>query len=235
MSSPASPPGPDQVPGPVHDPVPDLAGMRRVYRGRGLDVGDLAADWLGQFLTWFRDAVNSGLLVEPNAMVLATASSAGMPSVRTVLLKGVDERGLTFYTNHDSRKGRDLAENPVASVVFSWPVLNRQIIVAGSVARISRAESEAYFRSRPRGSQLGATASPQSRVVASRAELDKIMARTSAAHPEGTEVPLPEHWGGFRLAPRTVEFWQGAVDRLHDRLRYRRLDDGAWVIERLAP
>jgi pyridoxamine-phosphate oxidase len=224
-------------PGSAHEPgqVPDLARMRRVYRGRGLDVGDLAPDWLGQFRAWFGDAVASGLLVEPNAMVLATTSSAGVPSARTVLLKGIDERGLTFFTNHDSRKGRELTENPVATVVFSWPVLNRQIIAAGLVARIARAESQAYFRSRPRGSQLGATASPQSRVVASRAELDQAMARVCAAYPEGTEVPLPEHWGGFRLAPRTVEFWQGAVDRLHDRLRYRRAGDGGWVTERLAP
>lgn len=217
-------------------PVPDLARMRRVYRGRGLDIDDLAADWLTQFRRWFDDAVSSGLIAEPNAMVLATASAAGVPSARTVLLKGVDERGLTFYTNHDSGKGRELAENPVASAVFSWPVLSRQIVAAGPVRRIDRAESRAYFHSRPRGSQLGATASPQSRPIGSRAELDQILDRVNQAYPPGTEVPLPDHWGGFRIAPRTVEFWQGAQDRLHDRLRFRRADDGgAWAVERLAP
>lgn len=218
-----------------HQAVPDLARMRRTYQGRGIDVADLAPDWLAQFRLWFGDAVGSGLLAEPNAMVLATASTDAVPSARTVLLKGVDERGLTFYTNHDSRKGRDLAGNPVATAVFSWPVLSRQIVVAGSVGRIDRAESEAYFHSRPRGSQLGATASPQSRVIGSRAELERVLERVRAAHPDGTEVPLPDHWGGFRIMPRTVEFWQGAVDRLHDRLRYRWTEEGAWVVERLAP
>ncbi|HEX5493948.1 MAG TPA: pyridoxamine 5'-phosphate oxidase [Mycobacteriales bacterium] len=217
-------------------PVPDLARMRRTYHGRGIDVGDLAADWLTQFQRWFDDAVASGLLAEPNAMVLATASAAAIPSARTVLLKGVDSRGLTFYTNRESRKGRELAENPRATAVFSWPVLSRQVIAAGAVRPIGRDESRAYFHSRPRGSQLGAAASPQSRVIASRADLDQTLADVRAAFPEGTEVPLPEHWGGFRLAPTTVEFWQGATDRLHDRLRYR-WDDGAdaWMIERLAP
>lgn len=216
--------------------VGDLARMRRTYDGVGIDVADLAVDWLTQFRRWLDDAVGSGLLAEPNAMVLATASAAGVPSARTVLLKGVDERGLTFYTNRESRKGRELAENPRASAVFSWPVLNRQVIAAGPVRQIGRDESRAYFHSRPRGSQLGAAASPQSRVIASRADLDRTLAEVRAAHPEGTEVPLPEHWGGFRLAPVTVEFWQGATDRLHDRLRYRRDGDAdAWVIERLAP
>lgn len=226
----------DGRPGPPPGPPPDPAQMRRAYRARpgDFDVDDLAPDWCTQFGRWFAAAVDSGLLAEPNAMVLATASPDAVPSVRTVLLKGYDARGLTFFTNYESRKGRELAANPVAAAVLSWPALHRQIIASGPVYRIDRAESQAYFRTRSRGSQLGATASPQSRVVTSRAELDEALARVVAAHPDGTEVPLPDHWGGLRIVPHTVEFWQGATDRLHDRLRYRRAEAG-WVVERLAP
>lgn len=204
-------------------------------RERTFDVDDLAGDWAAQFARWFAEAVESGLLVEPNAMVLATATPQGVPSARTVLLKAYDRRGLTFYTNYDSRKGREIAANPVVSLVLSWPALNRQIVVCGRVERVSREESEAYFHSRPRASQLGALASPQSQVVGSRAELDEALARVAAAYPEGTEVPLPDHWGGLRVIPDTVEFWHGRVGRLHDRLRYRRRADDTWVVERLAP
>lgn len=210
--------------------------MRRDYHPRkAVDVEDLAADWLTQFRAWFDAAVASGDLAEPNAMVVATSSPDAVPSVRTVLLKAVDERGLTFYSNYQSRKGAELAANPVAALVFSWPVLHRQIVVNGAVERVDREESEAYFRSRPRASQLGATASPQSRVIESRAALDALLTEVEERYPEGTEVPLPDHWGGLRVVPVTVEFWQGRTGRLHDRLRYRRTDEGDWMVERLAP
>lgn len=210
---------------------PDLAAMRRAYQSAGLRESDLAPDWTTQFARWLADAV-AAELPEPNAMVLATADAAGRPSARTVLLKGYDDEGLVFYTNHDSRKGRELTVNPRAGVVFPWIALSRQVVVTGDVTRVSREQSAAYFHSRPRGSQLGATASPQSQLIAGRDSLDTAWQRAEAAYPD--VVPLPEGWGGFRIAPQTVEFWQGQTDRLHDRLRYRRTD-GGWLIERLAP
>ena len=209
----------------------DLGAMRRSYQSAGLRESDLAPDWPGQLGRWLTDAVGAGL-PEPNAMVLATAASDGRPSARTVLLKGYDETGLMFYTNYDSRKGRELAANPHASVVFPWIALARQVVVTGDVVQVSREQSAAYFHSRPRGSQLGAFASPQSQVIGSREDLDLAWRRAETAFPD--EVPLPERWGGFRLIPDAVEFWQGQTDRLHDRLRYRRADAG-WVVERLAP
>lgn len=205
--------------------------MRRSYEVAGLREQDLAPTWTEQLGRWLADAVDAQLR-EPNAMVLATADAKGRPSARTVLLKGYDEAGLVFYTNYDSRKGRELAANPRAAAVFPWIPLSRQVVVTGGVSRLSREQSAAYFHSRPRGSQLGAAASPQSRVIGSRGELDAAWARAEAAYPD--EVPLPDAWGGFRIDPDAVEFWQGQVDRLHDRLRYRRTDDG-WVVERLAP
>jgi pyridoxamine 5'-phosphate oxidase len=204
--------------------------MRRSYELGGLDVGDLAPTWLSQLERWLAEAE---VLLEPNAMVLATASADGQPSARTVLLKGLDERGLVFYTNLGSRKGRDLDANPRACAVFPWIELQRQVVVAGTVTRVADEESDAYFRSRPHGSQIGAAASPQSSVLGSRAELDERCAQLAARYP--ATVPRPEGWGGLRIAPDAVEFWQGRPDRLHDRLRYRRTVDGAWVIERLAP
>ncbi len=212
---------------------PEPAEMRRDYTERGaLLEKDLAATWTEQFRIWFADAVAAGL-PEPNAMVVATADAAGRPSARTVLLKGYDDAGFVFYTNYTSRKGAEAAANPYASLVFPWHPMQRQVIVAGRVERVSRAETEAYFATRPRGSQLGAWASPQSKVLPDRAAVDAGLAAVTERFGDGP-VPAPPHWGGLRVIPETVEFWQGRSNRLHDRLRYRR--DGAdWVIERLAP
>ncbi|WP_173166573.1 pyridoxamine 5'-phosphate oxidase [Phytohabitans suffuscus] len=207
--------------------------MRRDYgSGNTLSRGDLAPDWWTQFDRWFADAVDAGL-PEPNAMIVASADPAGRPSARTVLLKGYDERGLVFYTNYESRKGTELAANPYASLVFPWFPMRRQVVVAGAVTRVTRDQTEEYFASRPRESQLGAWASPQSQVVPDRAALDQVYEDAELRFPD--RVPAPEHWGGLRVAPHTVEFWQGRTGRLHDRLRYRRTDKGVWIIERLAP
>lgn len=211
---------------------PDPAAMRREYPVSGpMAEADLAPDWVSQFSRWFADAVAAGL-PEPNAMVLATADAEGRPSARTVLLKGYDQRGFTFYTNYESRKGTDLAANPRASVVFPWFAMRRQVVACGTASPVDRAETEAYFATRPRGAQLGAWASPQSTVVADRGVLDHRLAEAARRFPD--QVPAPPHWGGFRLVPESVEYWQGRADRMHDRLRYRRTGAG-WVIERLAP
>jgi pyridoxamine 5'-phosphate oxidase len=206
--------------------------MRREYPVSGpMAEADLAPDWVSQFSRWFADAVAAGL-PEPNAMVLATADAEGRPSARTVLLKGYDQRGFTFYTNYESRKGTDLAANPRASVVFPWFAMRRQVVACGTASPVDRAETEAYFATRPRGAQLGAWASPQSTVVADRGVLDHRLAEAARRFPD--QVPAPPQWGGFRLVPESVEYWQGRADRMHDRLRYRRTGAG-WVIERLAP
>jgi pyridoxamine 5'-phosphate oxidase len=208
--------------------------MRRDYTERGpLLETDLAADWTGQFAAWFADAAAAGLH-EPNAMIVATAGGDGRPSARTVLLKAYDASGFVFYTNYESRKATDLAENAYASLVFPWFPMHRQVIVAGAVERVTRAETEAYFASRPRGSQLGAWASPQSRVVPDRAAVDDALADVVERFGDGP-VPPPPHWGGLRVVPDTVEFWQGRSSRLHDRLRFRRTEASVWVVERLAP
>lgn len=210
--------------------------MRRAYRIGGLAEEELAADPITQFERWFADT-EAAELPEPNAMIVATATAEGMPSVRYVLLKGYDERGFAFYSNYDSRKGGELAANPRAALLLPWHELERQVRVEGSVERTSAAENEAYFASRPRGSRLGAWASPQSAVLGSRAELeDRLAAVTErfGADDDGQPIPLPDHWGGFRVVPDVVEFWQGRADRLHDRLRYRRTETG-WDVQRLAP
>ena len=193
----------------------------------------LADDPLIQFAAWMADTVAAGL-PEPTAMVLATVSGDGRPRARTVLLKSYDSGGFTFYTNRTSRKGTDLAEVPRASLLFPWYAIRRQVIVEGSVIPLTTAESEPYFRSRAHGSQIGAWASRQSTVLGSRAELDDRYAELARRWPEGTDVPMPDFWGGYRVVPDVVEFWQGRPNRLHDRLRYRR-DGEAWVIERLSP
>jgi pyridoxamine 5'-phosphate oxidase len=199
----------------------------------GLDESMLATDPVDQFSAWLADAVAAGL-PEPNAMVLSTVSAAGRPRSRSVLLKGHGPAGFVFYTNRTSAKAQDLAANGHASALFPWYALRRQVIVEGAVTPMSQAESEPYFHSRPHGSQVGAWASRQSSVITSRAVLEEAYTRLAQRWPEGTTVPMPDFWGGYRLMPDSVEFWQGRVNRLHDRLRYRR--DGAhWLVERLSP
>ncbi|GAA4808478.1 pyridoxamine 5'-phosphate oxidase [Streptomyces ziwulingensis] len=218
------------------DAVPlDLASMRRQYRAAGLSENGAAATPVEQFARWFRQAATAGGLFEPNAMVVSTADAEGRPSSRTVLLKHFDERGFVFYTNYESRKARELAVNRHVSLLFPWHPMARQVIVSGVAERTGRDETAAYFRTRPHGSQLGAWASAQSSVVDSREELDVGYAKLAARYPEGERVPVPPHWGGFRVAPRAVEFWQGRENRLHDRLRYVTDEAGGWRVERLSP
>ncbi|MEU3698091.1 pyridoxamine 5'-phosphate oxidase [Streptomyces griseoviridis] len=218
------------------DAVPfDLASMRKQYRAEGLSESELAATPVEQFARWFQQAATDGGLFEPNAMVVSTADAEGRPSSRTVLLKHFDGRGFVFYTNYGSRKARDLAANPHVALLFPWHPMARQVIVTGTAARTGRDETAAYFRTRPHGSQLGAWASTQSSVVGSRADLDTAYAELAARHPEGEQVPVPPHWGGFRVVPESVEFWQGRENRLHDRLRYTADGAGGWRVERLSP
>jgi pyridoxamine 5'-phosphate oxidase len=209
-----------------------IAELRKRHADIGLDVPDLDPDPLRQFARWLSNALEAGLTL-PNTMTLATASADAQPSARVVLLKGVDERGFVFYTNHESRKGRELAENPRAALVFYWAELERQVRVTGTVAVVARAETEAYFRTRPLGSRVGAWASRQSEIISGRAELEERMASLMVTYSDEV-VPVPPYWGGYRLVPEEVEFWQGRENRLHDRLRYRKSEAG-WEIERLAP
>ncbi|MGW2637494.1 pyridoxamine 5'-phosphate oxidase [Streptomyces sp. NPDC001348] len=212
--------------------------MRKQYRTEGLDEHELAPHPMDQFTHWFEDAAQAtlqGTLHEPNAMVVSTADAAGRPSSRTVLMKQYDADGFVFFTNYGSRKARDLAENPHVSLLFPWHPIARQVIVTGIARRTGSDETARYFRTRPHGSQLGAWASAQSSVIASRAELDASYAELGDRYPEGEEVPVPSDWGGFRVAPRSVEFWQGRANRLHDRLRYVAEPDGGWRVERLSP
>ena len=206
--------------------------MRSEYTREALAEADVDPDPVVQFRRWFEQASQAGLL-EPTAMTLATATPDGRPSARMVLLRGFDERGFCFYTNYESRKGAELAANPRAALVFWWGELERQVRIEGRVERTSRGESEAYFSSRPPGSQLSAAASPQSQVIDDRAILERRVAELATIHQDG-QLPLPDFWGGYRVVHEVVEFWQGRPNRLHDRLRYRRAGDG-WQIERLAP
>jgi pyridoxamine 5'-phosphate oxidase len=212
----------------------NLRALLTMGRGvvKGLSDLHAAADPIAYFEEWFEDAKRSGLFL-PEAVCLATASGDGAPSARMMLLKGVDQRGFVFFTNYESRKGDELEANPRAALVFHWAILERQVRVEGKVARITTAESEAYFRGRPRGSRIGAWASKQSMRLAGRAELEARVREYDAKYP-GAEVPLPPFWGGFRLEPEHIEFWQGRINRLHDRLRYTRAGDG-WTLERLYP
>jgi pyridoxamine 5'-phosphate oxidase len=216
----------------------DLRAMRLSYDRGTLVEADLAADPLTQFRRWLADAV-AEQLVEPNAMVLSTVSRDGVPSARTVLLKDADARGFAFYTNLQSRKGRELEATRRAACVFPWLPLHRQVVVVGETVEVPRGEAAGYFASRPHGSQIGAWASRQSEVIADRAVLDERYAALIERFPR--EVPLPDFWGGWIIVPESVEFWQGRDSRLHDRLRYRRVrdggldDPGAWQVERLSP
>jgi pyridoxamine 5'-phosphate oxidase len=215
------------------DAADRLPGLRSSYDLGSLSEGQLAPTWLEQFERWLGEAFDGGT-PEPNAMVLTTASAAGAPSARTMLLRGVDQGGFRFYTNYASRKGRELAANPRATILFPWYSRQRQVIAEGAVERLGDAESDAYFASRPREAQVGAAASPQSQVIGSRAELERRVAEVEAGAGDRA-VPRPEGWGGFLLVPEQVEFWQGRTGRLHDRLRYRLSGSEGWIVERLAP
>ena len=209
----------------------DIASLRKSYEKAELDENASAPEPLAQFRLWFDQAVQ-GQLPEPNAMTLATVGADGRPSTRVVLIKGFDERGIVWYTNYESRKGRELAVQPFAALQFHWVELERVVRIEGRVEKISAEESDAYFHSRPLDSRLGAWASPQSQVISSRAVLVKAAAEAALRH--ALQPPRPPHWGGYRLAPDSWEFWQGRKSRLHDRLRYR-LEGDAWLRERLAP
>lgn len=211
-----------------------VADIRREYRQTALHKDAVLADPIEQFKQWLGDA-RTAELIEPTAMTLATATPDGRPSARIVLLKGIDENGFVFFTNYTSRKGHQLDANPWAALVFWWDVLERQVRVEGTVSRIMPEASDAYFQSRPRGSQLGAWVSPQSQPISARNVLDSNLADVEAQF-AGQAVPRPPYWGGFRLKPVAIEFWQGRPSRLHDRLRYTRTeDDDLWHLERLAP
>ena len=209
-----------------------IADIRTDYRRAALSEDDAASDPIAQFSVWFQEAVSADV-IEPNAMCLATATPDAYPSARMVLLKGVDARGFVFYTDYRSRKGRELADNPCASLCFFWGELERQVRINGAVQRVSRAEADEYFQSRPLPSRVGAWTSHQSQVLPSRDALEQELAQNEARFADGI-VPLPDHWGGFRVIPEEIEFWQGRPSRLHDRLQYRR-DAGVWVKRRLSP
>jgi len=216
---------------PVAEAPPDLAGLRNDYALKNLDEGDVDRDPMKQFGVWMVEAIHAQV-PEPTAMSLATVNAKGRPSSRIVLLKGVDPRGFVFFTNYDSRKGKDLAVNPAAALTFLWKELERQVRIEGSAEKVSAKESETYYATRPLGSRIGAWASPQSEAIANRAWLEKRWEELGKQY--GENPPLPPNWGGYRVIPDYLEFWQGRRSRLHDRVAYTRAG-GAWKIARLAP
>ena len=211
-----------------------VADLRQNYTLAGLLESEIDANPIKQFDSWFQAALDADLL-EPNAMTLATASPDGKPTARIVLLKGYDERGFVFYTNYESTKGKQLIANPWAALVFLWDKLERQIRIEGKVVKLSAEESDAYFHSRPLSSQIGAWTSNQSRVIGDRQVLESRQQELEQQYAEARQIPRPPHWGGFRVIPEAIEFWQGRPNRLHDRLIYRLQDDNTWEIDRLAP
>jgi pyridoxamine 5'-phosphate oxidase len=210
-----------------------LAELRREYSLHSLDIGDVAAEPIAQFRRWFDDA-RAAEIIEPNAMTLATCRPAGTPSARIVLLKDVSDAGFVFFTQYRSRKGQELEANPRVALVFFWKEIERQVRIVGTALRVTDAENAAYFAQRPRGARLGAWASHQSTIIQNRNTLEAEALRAEARFAKN-DVPCPPYWGGYRVSPSEVEFWQGRPNRLHDRLRYRRNDEGQWVIERLQP
>jgi len=210
----------------------NLQNLRQEYKAAELQESDVAANPTDQFANWFKDVLGAQLF-EPNVMTLATADAMGKPSARIVLLKEFDNTGFVFYTNYESKKGKQLAENPQASLLFFWPELERQVRIDGIVSRVSAEASDSYFHSRPAGSQIGALASPQSQIIPNREYLQEKVSVLKNEF-QGVEIPRPEHWGGYILEPQAMEFWQGRPSRLHDRINYT-FEDGVWVISRLAP
>ena len=210
-----------------------IADIRKDYRLQTLDEAGVAADPIQQFGIWWQEALQSEI-VEVNAMTLATANEQGVPSARIVLLKGYDERGFVFFSNYESKKAGDLQVNPMASLVFFWKELERQVRISGRVEKVTELESDQYFQSRPEGSRIGAWASPQSTVISSRQVIEEKVEALQVSF-EGKEIPRPLHWGGYRVVPSSIEFWQGRSSRLHNRIQYTLQSDDNWVIERLAP
>jgi len=213
---------------------PRATHARKEYEQGGLEETTVDRDPIRQFAAWY-DAAVAAALPEPEAMTLSTATPDGYPSARIVLLRGFDDRGFCFFTNYESRKGRELAAHPHAALTFHWAALERQVRIEGRVERTTAAESDAYFASRPSTSRIGAWSSPQSEVIPDRDSLERLFARFRAEHPDDTAIPRPIGWGGFRVIPERIEFWQGRPSRLHDRIRFRRDASGGWIMERLAP
>lgn len=212
----------------------DLGNLREDYNKGQLDQSEISDHPIQQFKNWFNKAKEAGV-DEPNAMTLATCTTDGKPSARVVLLKGIEQEGFIFYTNYNSRKGVELAANPNAALVFLWQSLHQQIRIEGEVRKITSDQSTKYFQSRPKGSQIGAAASPQSEVIPDRAFLEQKVNKLSLQYKDVTILPRPAHWGGYLLRPNVIEFWQGRTSRLHDRLRYTLIENGTWKVERLAP
>ena len=207
---------------------------RKSYERDALDEHGIDRDPFQQFTIWYDEAVAAGL-PEPEAMTLSTATLEGQPSARIVLLRGYDERGFCFFSNYSSQKGQELAANPYAAVTFHWVELERQVRISGRVEKVTEAESDAYFQSRPSQSRIGAWSSPQSNVISSRDVLEELFEKYQEQYLDETAIPRPEHWGGYRVIPERIEFWQGRPNRLHDRLRFIRIDQGPWTLQRLAP